>query len=404
MVTVHPSAPIFSKLGVGAYRDIDVLRILEDGLSMGFDIFQNADWSSEAIGEQQIGEIDLAVVSPAGHLLQIEVKSASMEEGETELTKRYSVKFGDSTDIGRQVRRTHSALLTRPRQDGLHSVHIETLGVQKMTFHEACVEGLRRGGEEPDFSKPGVYRYLEEQFIASAKGVDSRWDLLVIDETQDFKPDWVEALLKMLNEGGKGYLLGDNQQQVCTREKFDIHDSVNIKCMDNFRSPAKVVEVINMLALTPEPVVSRSIFGGAVPEFHTYAPGKSNSLTVIQERLKEIVSRGIGVEQIVVLSYSGLGHSEVLAQEKLAGLSCKKPTGKYDKAGNALWSDGDLLTDTIHRFKGQSSPVVLLCEIDFEILGDKELRKLFVGLTRAQYYVECVLSERAAELLIARAG
>jgi superfamily I DNA and RNA helicase len=77
--------------------------------------------------------------------------------------------------------------------------------------------------------------------------------------------------------------------------------------------------------------------------------------------------------------------------------------GTYDSAGNALWSEGELLVETIYRFKGQSAPVVVLCEIDFKELSSKELRKLFVGFTRAQLRLECLLSEAASALLMSRA-
>jgi hypothetical protein len=43
---------------------------------------------------------------------------------------------------------------------------------------------------------------------------------------------------------------------------------------------------------------------------------------------------------------------------------------------------------------------VVLCEVDFEILTERDKRKLFVGLTRAQMRVDVVLSERAARALI----
>jgi superfamily I DNA and RNA helicase len=53
----------------------------------------------------------------------------------------------------------------------------------------------------------------------------------------------------------------------------------------------------------------------------------------------------------------------------------------------------------LYRFKGQSMPAVVLCDVDFETLTPKDRRKLFVGLTRAQLRVEVVLSARAAQAL-----
>ena len=57
------------------------------------------------------------------------------------------------------------------------------------------------------------------------------------------------------------------------------------------------------------------------------------------------------------------------------------------------------MIETVGRFKGQSAPVVVFCEIDFEDLNPSNARKLFVGMTRGQMKVELVMSERASELL-----
>jgi len=59
------------------------------------------------------------------------------------------------------------------------------------------------------------------------------------------------------------------------------------------------------------------------------------------------------------------------------------------------------VVETLYRFKGQSAPAVILCEIDFGQVSDVERRKLFVGMTRAQVRLECVLSKRAARGLLA---
>ena len=45
-------------------------------------------------------------------------------------------------------------------------------------------------------------------------------------------------------------------------------------------------------------------------------------------------------------------------------------------------------------------PVVVLCEIDFEELTEKDKRKLFVGLTRGQVRVDIVMSEVSAVALM----
>jgi len=115
--------------------------------------------------------------------------------------------------------------------------------------------------------------------------------------------------------------------------------------------------------------------------------------------VSQLLSDGFSLDQITVLSFAGRTRSRVLDLDEVGGHRLRKFTGAFDRAGNAVWSEGDLLAETIYRFKGQSSPAVVLCEIDFEVLTDKELRKLFVGFTRAQMQLTCVISERASAYL-----
>jgi superfamily I DNA and RNA helicase len=65
-----------------------------------------------------------------------------------------------------------------------------------------------------------------------------------------------------------------------------------------------------------------------------------------------------------------------------------------------LVQDGELLVESLRRFKGQSAPVVVLYGVDFDALTDAERRKLFVGLTRGQLRVDVVMSETAASALL----
>ena len=169
--------------------------------------------------------------------------------------------------------------------------------------------------------------------------------------------------------------------------------------MDNFRSPQRVVQVINQLQLISEPVVSRSAHLGEVPNFYVWETGKTSAQGQLETCLRNLWASGYAPEQVAVISYRGHQQSEVLKQDRLAGHTTRRFKGTYDAAGNPIWSDGDLLVESLYRFKGQSGSAIVLCEVDFESLTERERRKLFVGLTRAQMRVDLVLSERAAGAL-----
>jgi thymidine kinase len=286
----------------------------------------------------------------------------------------------------------------RPLADRITS--LAPHAVEVFSFHEYCVAFSRGRSTEPDFTSITWFDDVVSGLLSHQDEQTGRFDLLIVDESQDFQPEWVQALLPLLKEGGRLYVMGDPDQQLYEREAFTLSDAVQIQCRDNFRSPQKVVQAINQHKLSTQPVLARSVLEGTAPGFHTYQRKKNESKLVLEQCLRQLVQDGFTPDQIAVVTFAGRERAEALKAEKLADMPLKCFTGNFDAAGNPQWSEGTLLVETLYRFKGQSAPVVVLCEVDFETLTDKERRKLFVGFTRAEFRLECVISERAAEALM----
>ena len=263
------------------------------------------------------------------------------------------------------------------------------------TFHQLCRDYAEHSGETLNFSDPDIFSRMTQSYIDASERLLKNLDLLIIDESQDFFPEWALAVMQRLKDSGTLYVMGDEGQQIYARELFDISEAVHVKCMDNFRSPSKVVQIINQLELSSEPVISRSAHAGETPQIYTWAPGQVSSLSALNQCLKRLWEEGYKPEQVAVISFHGVKTSEALQQEELGGYKTKR-FSRYDEAGNTLWTDGALLVESVYRYKGQSMPVVVFCEIDFDELTDKDRRKLFVGLTRGQVRVDIVISEKSA--------
>jgi hypothetical protein len=550
MAQLHPSTPVYAQ-GAGAYRERQVLRQLQDGLPPSFDVFHNLAWSAMAEGSEQIGEIDIAVVAPSGHILLLEVKAGPVIEAPQKLLKDYGTPAKPYTkDVGAQVRRQHTSLLGRMQSGDLPAVHLSSLLVlpdhqiahgslayprerivdasdieqlctritqsflapranrelpaaqrlqvidflsnrfqvvpdvsthlgqvqqantqlasgmaewvpnvqhsqrayvieatagsgktqlalgllqaavrQKLksryvcfnrpladhlaqlapaqvdvtTFHQLCRDHAERQGQTLDFDNPEVFNSMVQSYVQQAEtegqAPATTLDLLIIDESQDMQPEWVQTLMLSLKADGRLYLMGDPDQQLYKRDNFGLPDAVHISCMDNFRSPRQVVQTINALGLTHEPIKPRSVFDGDAPSWHQYGPGQGGHLTVLNRCLQQLWQQGLRPEQVAVISYRGFKNAQVSTQAQLGGQATRRYTGQHDKAGNPRWTEGPLLVESLYRFKGQSMPVVVLCEVDFETLTELDRSKLFVGLTRAQLQVEVVISQRAASAL-----
>jgi superfamily I DNA and RNA helicase len=275
--------------------------------------------------------------------------------------------------------------------------HIQTLApslTEVATFHQRCDDYAKQHGHTPDFSNAKVYDELAQIYMTDAPNIEPRFDLLVVDESQDFNLEWVDALSQELKPNGRLYVLGDDNQKLYEREAFDLAGAVRITCTDNFRSPQKVVS-----AIIDEPIVACSHHVGEAPNFYTHDDQPGSHTVALNECLNKLWSDGIDPSQVVLVTYRGLEKSKVMSMDYAGGKKIKRPVRLAD--GSWTLSDGDLRVETVNRLKGQSAPVVVFCEIDFNELSKVNARKLFVGMTRGQLRVELVLSDKAAQLLAA---
>lgn len=282
----------------------------------------------------------------------------------------------------------------RPLAD--HMVRMLPPSVQVLTFHEYCLEFFRQSGNEPDFQAKGVFETMAQFLVSHGQVQSSDVDLLVVDEYQDLQAEWVQALLERVSSSGRAYVLGDPDQKINRYEPFELSGCVRITSMDNYRSPRAVVRAMNELRLTDKPVIARASVQGEMPGFETYDTDCRPAIDIVVRRL---LRDGYGPHQIALVSFAGKEHSQLLSMPAVAGFALRKPTGQYDQVGNALWTQGELLADTVGRFKGQSAAVVVLTDIDFETLDERVLHKLFVGFTRARLRLECVGSKRGIAAL-----
>jgi hypothetical protein len=275
-----------------------------------------------------------------------------------------------------------------------------------VTFHElARLVSQSSGGPAIDFSHPEVFAQITQRFMELSPELADTFDTLIIDEGQDFEPAWVYSLLAMARSDAHLLWLEDPEQALYERGPVELPGWVSLVSPVNYRSPQLLVEFINWLSLTDEPIEAGSAVLGFDPKWHVYALDES-PVPATEAALNALLAEGYSAENIAVLSFQGQNRS-VLAGDggpaQLAGQAVRRQAG-YDSEGRAQWSDGPLLVDTVNRFKGQAADAVVITEVDFEQLGDRERRRLFVGLTRARLQAVLVTTERAAQVLRGRLG
>ncbi|KVP00696.1 nuclease [Burkholderia ubonensis] len=305
-------------------------------------------------------------------------------------------------------RRVLYVCFNRPLAD--YIARIAPPGAKIANYHQLCDWVARDGGYTPDFGAPDAFGRLEARFAQTPVPERWRFDVLIVDEGQDFHPSWASALERLLAPDGAWWWLEDPLQNLYMREPVALPGWVSLKALTNYRSPRDLLDFVRDVVGRVEPLAaelrSGSPFDGSDLVVSAYGDANASPaaladacIDATKRAITQALSLGFRKQDIAVLSYRGREGSALAALDQLGPHQVKRFTGKYDLFGNPEYHDGDVLLDSIYRFKGQSAPCVILTEIDFDTLDVRAARKLFVGATRATMKLLLVASARAAAQL-----
>ena len=279
--------------------------------------------------------------------------------------------------------------------------HIRTLAppeTRVVTYHQLANEMSHAAGAPVDFSRADAFDALEAVLENVVPGTENQINELVVDEGQDFKAEWAANLLRFLAPGGRVWWMEDPLQNLYGRQAPDFSGWVSLRADTNFRSPREIVDGLLRALPGAEGVRIGSPVTGAGIDVHLVdAPEDFVPATI--KAVSRCLGAGLRREHIAVLTYRGREASRFHHLERLGNWSLRAPTGGYDLLGHAEYTEGELMLDTVHRFKGRAAPCVVLTEIDFADLDIAAVRRLYVGATRATLKLALVLSTRAARLL-----
>jgi hypothetical protein len=285
--------------------------------------------------------------------------------------------------------------------------HIESLvpaGGTVSNFHMLGDAFQRARGIVTDYSAPKVWEDIEAVLASAELPATWKYDVLIVDEGQDFSIGWRDIVLRMVKEEGRAIWLEDPTQNLYGREIVPLPGWVTLHSQANYRSPRQIVELLASIGEARQPVDAASPFDGADIEYFVYPQGDLDAmLAQTKHAITVCLGAGFKRQDIAIASFRGREKSAILKLDTLGDAhTLKSFTGEYDLFGNPVFREGGLLTESVYRFKGQSAPAVIFTEIDFDALDELVFRKLFVGMTRARLKLVLVLSDRAAEKLLDR--
>lgn len=220
------------------------------------------------------------------------------------------------------------------------------------TFHALCCDLATAAGSAPQVTGEELYETVLPDLAseAIAQGLGSRWDAVLVDEGQDFRPIWWDVIEGVLwDPPGILRVFYDSNQTVYAR-KDDLETRLRAQTfplglnLRNTRSIARVTECF---------------YSG--PRVETLGP---EGAPPAEERLTLQDAHGRAVELVASLSRGGVRADDVAV--------LVPGHGDVERVGQALdrarigWRRADqnlagaVTVETIRRFKGLEAPVVIL--------------------------------------------
>ena len=287
----------------------------------------------------------------------------------------------------------------RPLAD--HFNRIAPAGGLACTYHQLCDQRLRQAGETPDFTLPDAFERLQQRAAELPVSDHSLFDTLIVDEGQDISEPWRDFIFRHARSDARILWLEDPLQNLYGRPPTPLPGWVTLRTQSNYRSPRPIVELLRRLLPGELDIEAASPIAADEIEILDYADTQG-MFARVKEAIRLCYSAGFKKHDLAIVSYHGRAQSHLLALDALGQTSLRRFTGDYDLFGQPVYSPGDVLVESVYRFKGQAAPAVIFTEIDFAVLDDQAVRKLFVGATRSSMKLVLILHQKSATGLLER--
>jgi hypothetical protein len=202
-----------------------------------------------------------------------------------------------------------------------------------VTFYGFCDQFLRSRGERLDYqqiSQPGFWRDVQDRVLAAPIPDDWTFDVLIVDEGQDFEPDWLEILELFLSPGGRILWLEDPEQNLQCKPPALITGFVRLRATSNYRTPYAIARFMrDHLPTEFEPANPLPRLGVDLHSYHT----EQDQTELLAKIIRDLQTQGFEPADIAVISLRGLSQSPVLKLDRIGTLPLRRFTGDYTPEG-----------------------------------------------------------------------
>jgi hypothetical protein len=320
-----------------------------------------------------------AVVGPAG-------------SGKTMLATQLASRLAAGGD------RTLFTCVTRRLAMHLREAVGEPQNLDVVDFHELCVRMATEAGVEIPSAGAIDTEALAESLVPlarvlgrAAEILGPRYTAMVVDEVQDFHPDWWPGLLALHTEPERGrlFLFLDDNQNISGGEVPEGLTDATVALTGNLRSTQPIHEFVSVFHRGPVPPVGKGARGTPVEVLgYRDLDDLARLLALVIENLR---AEGVSLRDIVVLTPAEASQSALRKRGRVNGFPLSEEP-----------AEGEVLASTVHGFKGLETSVVILAELGEP--HDDLATYLYVGGTRARDHLIVLAAEPVAKKLRLLAG
>lgn len=254
-------------------------------------------------------------------------------------------------------------------------------GFEARHFHGFCRD--RASAADIDFEVPKTANRQREFWEDTAPELlmealeqcpDDRYDAIIVDEGQDFRPHWWLAVEAALRDERDGVLFAffDPNQDIYGGGPPDAFPVPPFSLTWNCRNTRRIASHAADLIGIPCEVYPDAPKGERVASLHYRTP--EEMVGQVRKQLHRLVAEEkVGTGQITVLSTHKTSRSHLASRRRLGNFNLTaRPQGPFD-----------IRFTSLHAFKGLESDVVILVDVDGNPQSCSD-RHLYVASTRAQ--------------------
>ena len=243
---------------------------------------------------------------------------------------------------------------------------------------------------------------------------DKKFDILIIDEGQDFHKNWYDVLKQMVKDDGHMFLFYDplqkqisNSMAETLNENKDNFPYFNLTA--NYRNSSTITNFLSKLINKFYSDVNASYskfskFDGKKPEFivaDTFDEIVDKSKNKVLKLISEEKFNGSDIAILNDLSMKPANYNSKnslrvnLEENDLEVISAREYAMPYIREGY----ENKITFDSIKRFKGLEKPIIILVNLDNNLDNEDKMRDIYSGLSRARGHLIIVSNQQSINYL-----